>query len=839
MQTRPGVFSQPGGDTVLASQLQEHLRRAGVHVDIDADGTKRPEDYDLVHLFNFATPEHTESLARRVAGAGVPYVVTALYEDQPRFYNQMMALYMGLRHYVSHGQIRAQWLSLMDAVKTCAPSQRTENTWTAEHAAALLATGYAEKKAILRDYPKAAPIHTFQCGSDVASVSFDPKLFTQQYGLSDFVLCVGRLETRKNQLMLLKALEDSDLTVVFATSGFTYQPEYEQLCRAFKRKGKTIFLPRLEPAMLASAYAAARVHALPSWYELPGLVSIEAARAGAAVMTSDFGTIRDYLGSDAYYAAPDDAEGIRRAVTAAFEEYPTRIAIRESIQIRLSHLTWENAARQTVQVYQAVLAGAATQPSITEVANPAVALPTHRAVANVAAHAAQAQQSIAAIGQAFAGRQPTASEKTESICAQGEELLKQGDIDGAIVQYQNALAAEPHAIKPRKGLGVSYLLKTEWAKAAAQFRVILDVEPEDGKALAGYGASLWQLGKHEEAFRFYIQACAADTDDLTAITHLLQASYALSRFEDLERVLRSYVRHHPENLEMQYCLAGCYYQQKKISHAMGLLERILHVDSTHARALELRTTIAEQKNVEPAESQEVAESEAPIESQLKAIERAKELKDFPRTIEGALLIEANPLATPDEKAIALILHGEALACMGHFADAATCFEATRENRVHRYRALTGLGVLHATSAKWADAEKMFIEACTAKADYDVAIAGLGLCAAQFGNHEKAWGYYRRALGCNPENIRALFGLIELAYQLQRFGELERALQEYLRYNPLDLGILYSLAGCYFAQGKIADARATLEKILFVKPDHALSVELMERLDTTGVQAVAG
>jgi hypothetical protein len=61
--------------------------------------------------------------------------------------------------------------------------------------------------------------------------------------------------------MLLKALEESDLPLVFVAGSFTYQPQYAEAALKFKRKGRTEFLSRLDDQMLASAYRAAKVHA--------------------------------------------------------------------------------------------------------------------------------------------------------------------------------------------------------------------------------------------------------------------------------------------------------------------------------------------------------------------------------------------------------------------------------------------------------------------------------------------------------------------------------------------------------------------------------------------------
>jgi glycosyltransferase involved in cell wall biosynthesis len=202
----------------------------------------------------------------------------------------------------------------------------------------------------MRDYPNARRIATYRLGSDLGFPDMDGERFFAKTGMRDFVLCVARLESRKNQLMLLKALEDSDLPVVFATGGFTYQPTYAKACSIYQRPGKTLFLNRLEQQDLASAYAAARVHVLPSWYELPGIVSQEAAKRGIRVVVTDNGTPRDYFGDLAHYCKPDDYNTVREAVHEAMDASPE-----PGLAECMSDCTWENAATQVLDIYRRAL----------------------------------------------------------------------------------------------------------------------------------------------------------------------------------------------------------------------------------------------------------------------------------------------------------------------------------------------------------------------------------------------------------------------------------------------------------------------------------------------------
>ena len=80
------------------------------------------------------------------------------------------------------------------------------------------------------------------------------------------------------------------------------------------RGGFARWLPRVDhdDPILESAYAAARVLALPSWFETPGLVALEAALAGTAVVVTPHGCTREYFGDRVGYARPDRPEEIAR-----------------------------------------------------------------------------------------------------------------------------------------------------------------------------------------------------------------------------------------------------------------------------------------------------------------------------------------------------------------------------------------------------------------------------------------------------------------------------------------------------------------------------------------------
>lgn len=355
---RPNALKQRGGDTVVLEQVTTHLRRMGHEVEIDLEQKKDPADFDIAHLYNFATPEITESLARRCVERKTKFVVTTLYEDWPSFFNQMVVQELALTGYVKFGQPSQEWQRFRDLTQRTTRSEIQDNTFTALTAQVLMSSGHSESVILRRDYTDANSIEVCSFGSEISPYSDGGKLFREKTGVKDYILCVGRLEQRKNQLALLKAFEDSPHTIIFAAGGFSYEPDYEAVCRNFKRVGTNIFLGRMEADVLASAYEGAMCHALPSWYELPGLVSLEAAARGTAVVASDFGTIRDYLGDDGVYCHPGKTDSIRMAVEKAITVGPN-----PELKERVQKFTWKRSAERLVELYELALSMDRVTPS--------------------------------------------------------------------------------------------------------------------------------------------------------------------------------------------------------------------------------------------------------------------------------------------------------------------------------------------------------------------------------------------------------------------------------------------------------------------------------------------
>jgi glycosyltransferase involved in cell wall biosynthesis len=182
----------------------------------------------------------------------------------------------------------------------------------------------------------------------------DPSLFQKQYGLDKFILNVGHIgPERKNVLNLIRALKTIDHPAVII--GRITPGAYGERCLAEAKENKNILMIdglHNDSGMLASAYAAADVFALPSTFETPGIAALEAALAGAKIVITPVGGTKDYFDDMAEYVDPSSPESIRTGIERALNARNNG-ALKAHIK---QEFLWSRVAEKTLAVYKTVLA---------------------------------------------------------------------------------------------------------------------------------------------------------------------------------------------------------------------------------------------------------------------------------------------------------------------------------------------------------------------------------------------------------------------------------------------------------------------------------------------------
>jgi len=352
---RATLYSTPGGDTKQLDLTAEALRALGVRVDI-ALTTESPDysRYDLLHFFNIIRPADILYHAQR---SGKPFVVSTIFLDYGSFEKTARGGALGvLNRFVSEDGIEyikaiARWLKNGERIRSwqyLTRGHKASVRWVARGARMLLPNSENEYRRFVQKYGAERPYRVIPNGIS-ADVAQRPLNKMPQY--EGAVLCVARVEGRKNQFNLIRALNGTDLKLFIHGKPSPNNIVYYEACK--REAGPNVrFSDWLSEEELYAMYASAKVHVLPSYFETTGLSSLEAAVMGCNIVVTDRGDVRDYFGDRAWYCDPDDPASIRAAIEAAHAA-PYDPAFRDYI---LEHYTWQRAAEETLAAYKEVLA---------------------------------------------------------------------------------------------------------------------------------------------------------------------------------------------------------------------------------------------------------------------------------------------------------------------------------------------------------------------------------------------------------------------------------------------------------------------------------------------------
>ena len=244
---------------------------------------------------------------------------------------------------------------------------------------AVIAVSHGMRADVLDAYPDLDPVRVHVVGNGVDAEAYRPiddADVVRGLGVDPdrpFALFVGRITRQKGVMHLLAAAEQvpPEVGLVLCAGAPDTPGERQQVADAVAelqtRRGGVVWIEAMLPReQLVPLITAATVFVVPSVYEPLGIVNLEAAACGTAVVASAVGGIPEVVadGVTGLLVPYDQAD------PAAFErglaERITELALdpdraramgaagRERV---LSEFGWPAIAQQTVEVYSAVLGG--------------------------------------------------------------------------------------------------------------------------------------------------------------------------------------------------------------------------------------------------------------------------------------------------------------------------------------------------------------------------------------------------------------------------------------------------------------------------------------------------
>jgi glycosyltransferase involved in cell wall biosynthesis len=349
---RSTLYSVPGGDSVQAMQTAMHLAQLGVTAEIKlANEEIDYKQYDLLHFFNLIRPADILYHSKKAAK---PYVVSTILVDYSEYDKHhrkgVGALFSHLpSDSIEYLKTMARWLLGRDHLSSLSYIWKGQHKSIIEilnNAVMILPNSESEYKRVARSYTAQVKYKVVPNGINADTFNYSEPSEKDD----NLVLCVARIEGIKNQLNLIKALNNTQYKLLLIGAYSPNQAAYYNECRSIAADNIS-FIQHIPQADLVQYYQQARVHILPSWFETTGLSSIEAAVMGCNIIVTDKGDTKEYFGTDAIYCDPAQPQSILASVQKASSAKFNK-SLRERI---LEKYTWTQAAIQTFKAYQTAI----------------------------------------------------------------------------------------------------------------------------------------------------------------------------------------------------------------------------------------------------------------------------------------------------------------------------------------------------------------------------------------------------------------------------------------------------------------------------------------------------
>lgn len=347
--TRSTLYTAPGGDTIQVEQTARGLADLGVDTEILLSNQAITyRDYDLLHFFNIIRPADILYHSKK---AKKPFVVSTILVNYSEYDQNYRKGIGALFSYLPGDSIEylktiARWVLGRDYLASLDYTWKGQGKSIIEilgKASMILPNSESEYRRLQQKYYSKVKYAVVPNGIDPALFKNDPAIKKDKY----MVLCVARIEGIKNQLNLIRALNNTRFRLFIIGAPAPNQPDYYRQCREVAAENIS-FVGSLSQQDLVPYYRMAKVHVLPSWFETTGLSSIEAAAMGCNIVITDKGDTLEYFENEAFYCDPSSPQSILEAVERA-SDAPDREKLRQKI---LNQYTWKHTAIQTLKAYQ-------------------------------------------------------------------------------------------------------------------------------------------------------------------------------------------------------------------------------------------------------------------------------------------------------------------------------------------------------------------------------------------------------------------------------------------------------------------------------------------------------
>lgn len=368
--TRLDCFKAKGGDMVQVENTYLELKKLGVDVTISDKNNVNLQDFDIVHLFQLDWTPETYLHAKKAHKLGKKIILSPIHhsvEEVKKFDDEYA---FGLRRlskllFVDQFQrdtFKNIYRSLIDHNKAIPTlysvllGLKKMNQKVLDWSDYVLTQTKIEAHDLEKTYNLKFNWEIIPNG--VSDLFLKKDLSPNVFPFDDYIICVGRIEPRKNNLAIVAAVQklrkelNKDIKLVFVGRKSNKHAEYIKMFDLeLKNSPWVVYKNYLSYSNMPSIYKFAKVCVSASWFETTGLTLLEALFMNTNAVSSS-NRAREILGNLCSYCSPDNVDSIYQAIKIEYLKNRPKLPTEFK-----KEYTWENTAKKTLDIYNKVLHG--------------------------------------------------------------------------------------------------------------------------------------------------------------------------------------------------------------------------------------------------------------------------------------------------------------------------------------------------------------------------------------------------------------------------------------------------------------------------------------------------
>lgn len=365
---RYDFFTKLGGDTIQTKAYIEELVKLKCIVDVVTEFDNFSLDYDIYHLINLDRPLETFIQLKYILNncQNPKIVISTIHHDMKQLLEINKSLQSNfvklLYQYIPNINF-IEFLKNIVRILKCKTNFRNKISYLIQQKTTYIEQqkfilNNVDKILLLAEYESqiinrdlGLKINLNKC--KIIPNGIDNKLFKNELNFDQKkdILCVARIEPRKNQIGLIKIFEKSPFRITFIgkinKNNMSY---YEEFIKKVNELDNVTFIDGLPYDELIDKMKNSKLNILPSYVEVSPLVDLEALASGMNIITTKYSSTNNMFDSESvlYIDPLDISENIIEEMYFKNFDKKLRIDI-------LQQYTWNNAAKELINIYKELI----------------------------------------------------------------------------------------------------------------------------------------------------------------------------------------------------------------------------------------------------------------------------------------------------------------------------------------------------------------------------------------------------------------------------------------------------------------------------------------------------